>query len=325
MGFWAFAVVVEFCRKGSQLWKLALLQAFAFSVTAVLSAFVVDWKQGLATLALVSCHRSTYSRESVRPQELVRVFFLLAAAAIAVIVLLATNRTEGMVLSRPPIEFCTKANCTNFTFPFDGLEGNSLGFCGMSWPMGEHDSVSDRCEDTSLGIVDFGQLAMIASYTPNKAQLDEVLATYLPGWRRAPKGTHVYDIEKGRRNTFVHLVRGNTSVIAVRGTSSVAEMMQDLTFWLPVGFMQVFHKLGPTLYSMRSILLESAEASTSHRERIIADIIKYVHEAKEGAYKDHTMYLTGHSLGGGLAAIVGSIMKIKAITFSAPGLQRRRS
>ena len=49
-------------------------------------------------------------------------------------------------------------------------------------------------------------------------------------------------------------------------------------------------------------------------------ILEFVRSLKE---KDREVVLTGHSLGGGLARIVGSIEQVPSVVFSPPGFRKR--
>jgi len=182
-------------------------------------------------------------------------------------------------------------------------------------------TVSDRCADTSLTITDFGQLSTVAGYLRNQTSVNRVIEKYLPGWEIVYQ--QEYNIENGSRSTFLHLARGKTSVIAVRGTSSAVEVLQDLNFWMPVGFMQIARKLGPSLFSTRGIILMTTVNRDLKRTRALSDLVAYIAFAT-GPFSDRaddTWYFTGHSLGGGLATALGSIFNKSAITFSAPGLK----
>jgi len=180
-------------------------------------------------------------------------------------------------------------------------------------------TVSDRCNDTMLSVVDFGQISSIAGYLQNTTQVNLVLGEYLPGWHVVY--SQVYNVSNTGRTSFIHIARGATSIIAVRGTSSVVEVLEDLNFWMPVGFLQLASSFGPSFYSTRSILqtLTSGER-TSYRKSAFFDLVEYVGSVKNDTL-GHTLYITGHSLGGGIAAAIGGIYDIPAVTFSAPGLK----
>lgn len=127
-----------------------------------------------------------------------------------------------------------------------------------------------------------------------------------------------YDVVLGTLNTFMHFRRGTTSVVSIRGTSSASEVLQDANFWMPAAFLQMAQVLGPSLFSIRSILSVITGSYTQFRAATLEDILPYVRGLVDNS--SETVYLTGHSLGGGLADAMGGILGIPAVTFSAPGI-----
>jgi hypothetical protein len=180
-----------------------------------------------------------------------------------------------------------------------------------------NDTLSDQCADTVLTVADFAHLSRVPYYMENPWKVNAMLKHYFPGWT-------IYRWKKytdPMRNSLLHLRRGNTDVITVRGTYSAAEALQDLNLWMPAGFLQLARIIGPSLFSLRSILELINFGVTPYRQSQWKGLYNYVKEAKTNATQAKRMlYLTGHSLGGGLAAAVGGSLRIRAVTFSAPGL-----
>jgi len=264
-------------------------------------------------------------------------FFLSIAFSIAVLTIVSHSYNGGGVFGNPSLEFChdPKQPCTPVYFPLHGFGpeyAEPYEFCGLSWPLGrnrtfgpesELGTVSDKCEDTRLTVTDFGQLSSVAGYLGEKRGSDRAnitIAYNLPGWDIVHR--QVYNTSGGKTTSFVHMRRGTTDVIAVRGTSSAVEALQDLNLWMPVAFLQMARSMGPSLYSMRTVLGTLMSANDEDRSEFFQELMNYSRALvkHERDKLNHTLYMTGHSLGGGLATAVGTAVGIPAITFSAPGL-----
>jgi len=192
---------------------------------------------------------------------------------------------------------------------------------------GQHDNISDtvsrRCNDTKLTIADFGHLSMLASYIPHQERVEQFRERYLPGWQVKSWKHYNVSTTDHVRNTFAHIQRGGTHVIAVRGTSSVAEVLQDLNFYLPVGFLLLVRILGPSVFNMSQLLefmdfYQRDDDNSRHYQ--LLDLWNETRLVHDSLLPGEKLFLTGHSLGGGLAQAMGGIFDVPAVTFSAPGL-----
>lgn len=117
----------------------------------------------------------------------------------------------------------------------------------------------------------------------------------------------------------MHLKRNNTSVITIRGTSSAAEVLQDANFWTPVVVLQLAQVMGPSLFNIDGIMNLTTRARTRSRENQLENLYNYTRDLANNT--DEVIYLTGHSLGGGLASAIGGMLNLSAVVFSAPGIQ----
>lgn len=254
------------------------------------------------------------------------IFFTIIVLAIATTTLLASLTNTGFAFGNPRLEWChDEPNCSEFQYPLHGTQ-RSYDFCGLSWPMGpnisgadEVGTVSDQCNDTKLNVVDFGQIATVAGYLPNLTKVNLTIEKYLPGWTTVY--SQAYNTSNGNFTSFIHLMRGTTGVIAVRGTSSAVEILEDFNIWLPVGFLQLLTKLGPSMISIRSLLLMLTRGKTAYRQRPFQQLVSYTQRLLDSYQTPQRLYITGHSLGGGIATAIGAIFDIPAITFSAPGMK----
>jgi len=337
LGLWNFFIMIFACFCRHHLWILSLLQTVLFGLCALFAAIWNRPKDLLSsgydsTLVLMLVTQlGNWRLAKTKAFTCSATFFLTLALFIAVLTMLSHSYSTGMVFGNPHIEFClpdevAAGTCTPVEFPLYGVRPR-YEFCGMSWRMGRNTTpghegkkgtVSDKCHDTRLSIADFGQISTIAGYLPNISKVKLVLHYNLPGW--TPVHQQIYNLSNGSFTTFIHLRRGSTDVVAVRGTSSAVEALQDLNLWMPVAFLQMARSMGPSLYSTKSVLQTLQHGSQDYRSESFSDLVKYMRDLNETFGHNHTIYMTGHSLGGGLATAVGAALHIPAITFSAPGL-----
>lgn len=182
-------------------------------------------------------------------------------------------------------------------------------------------TVSDKCNDTRLSIIDFAQMSSIAYYLPNASLVESIMEETLPGWDIVH--TKVYNTTNASFTTYMHLRRANTHVIALQGTWSAIEMLQDVNVWMPAAIVQFARSLGPSLFSVRDILMLIAPhfQQIAQNDTFFDGLVDYTRTVKQGLKENDKIYITGHSLGGGLAKVVGAMLHLQAITFSPPGLE----
>jgi len=219
--------------------------------------------------------------------------------------------------------FCRQGqeDCTNFKFPVIGSR-QPYGMCGLSWPIDRTENgtttVSTRCHDTSLTLVDFGALSKMAYL--NDTTLNISLVEYFPGWQLVH--FEEYQPSDGSLTRFFHIRRNHTSIFAVRGTDSAIETLQDISIWTPVVFAQFASWLGPSFIDIPKYVHMITVFNKAGDDRYgFQDLIDYVNGTLQNSTDSQpTYYITGHSLGGGVAKVIGGLLNITAITFSAPGL-----
>lgn len=335
MAYWC-TMVMAVCLCYAEFWKFMLAQYLCFAfVSVLLSAHFGSGRCGWTvfwTIFFMLAAQFGMSRHGRTRSHVVFLnFFTIYITIIAAIAFTTAADDSGLDIPDTEPEWCEKKDgrCKEYEFPLYGLQGDNdyqYSFCGLSWPMGvsKNDSaklgtVSERCSDTRLTLADFGHFARLPYLLPNETAVNTFMDKYLPGWD-VQKPFHHFTVKGTSKTTFVHIRRhnSNTSVVAIRGTSSVAEIFQDVNFWMPSAFLQVAQILGPSLFNIRGILPFMTGHFPEYRDEQIAKLMNYTRDLTKA--KNETVYVTGHSLGGGLATMVGGMLNIPAVTFSAPGI-----
>eukprot|EP00928_Gymnodinium_smaydae_P034317 TRINITY_DN24351_c0_g3_i1.p1 TRINITY_DN24351_c0_g3~~TRINITY_DN24351_c0_g3_i1.p1 ORF type:complete len:1096 (-),score=153.83 TRINITY_DN24351_c0_g3_i1:175-3420(-) len=322
----------------SSLWKFVLAQCATFAVVAIVSLTCeYGWEGFVQATTIILLTQLGLTRRSVQKSKIIVFgFFTIVFVVIATATFLTAASTTGM--NRKVKSFSWKCvsddpSCVEFAFPLRGSR-TPYGFCSMSWPMGydKHgtsDTVSDRCGDTRLSLIDFGEMAGMAYHLPNVSATNVVLNKFFPGWKLVYWQAFNTGKDKQTYTTFLHLRRGKTSVIAVRGTYSAAEVLQDLNYYMPAAFLNLASLLGPSVFDSTGLLLEMQHRNivlwglgkigpeTTERDQF-RDLLEYV-RGQQSELHGEQIYITGHSLGGGLAQVVASLLNLTSVTFSAPG------
>lgn len=145
------------------------------------------------------------------------------------------------------------------------------------------------------------------------------------------EGTDLGDWQYVRRNdelvdhqVWVELFfpKTNMTVVAVRGTATATDALEDLHFWFGVTIMQAanvfipFLKQLPTDFVVEMLSLNFF--SSVMPPPVYAELLEYVVGLKQRV--GDNLVLTGHSLGGAMAGMVGAVTKTPAVSFSGPGL-----
>uniref|UniRef100_K3WLR8 Fungal lipase-type domain-containing protein n=1 Tax=Globisporangium ultimum (strain ATCC 200006 / CBS 805.95 / DAOM BR144) TaxID=431595 RepID=K3WLR8_GLOUD len=179
-----------------------------------------------------------------------------------------------------------------------------------------------------LSLVDLGLLAEAAYFNPLSNDTDQFVATMFaesfPGVVvRLPE----LNTKTGSKLDFfeTYFPSLNTSVISVRGTDiwRFTDFIEDVKmFFEPVVF-AILSAIFPTIRIWPDVTFSTlielyseliALCGLQHESWYYHELLEYVN-----SIQDRDVLLTGHSMGGGIARLVGSIVEKQSITFSPPG------
>ncbi|EGZ23745.1 hypothetical protein PHYSODRAFT_324935 [Phytophthora sojae] len=176
----------------------------------------------------------------------------------------------------------------------------------------------------SLNIVDFALIAD-AVYGWNTA-------VQVKSFNQRFNGTELGDWEYVARNNEdaghqvwaeLYFPTINMTVIAVRGTATATDALEDLHYWFGVSVMQAANIFFPFLKQLPSEfvveMLSMKFLRTIMPPPVYSELLDHVNVVRKRVGGDH-LVLTGHSLGGAMAAMVGAKTHTPAVSFSGPGL-----
>lgn len=174
-----------------------------------------------------------------------------------------------------------------------------------------------------LTVLDFALIADAAygnTTEKHKSSLDNRFnGTALGNWTYVTRNDETKDHQVWMELYFPEV---NMTVIAVRGTASAADALEDLHYWFGITIMQAVDVFVPFLKQLPRafvVKLLSMDLITSVMpEPVYIPLLKHVEEVR--ARVGDNLVLTGHSLGGAMAAMVGAKTQTRAVSFSGPGL-----
>mmetsp|Transcript_140953 Transcript_140953/g.438187 ORF Transcript_140953/g.438187 Transcript_140953/m.438187 type:complete len:391 (+) Transcript_140953:194-1366(+) len=295
-------------------WWIGLSEAFVIWLVVVLiSPGVPDL---LLTLLLACLHQFGLRRSMHRGARLVKVINALMYGILVIIV-------GATLLSVAPAEdsgwSAFSAGARNYTIAYKDVRGRGI-MCEGRYASGQ--------EGVSFSLGDFALWSALAYESPRA--MPSALQHFFPGWKIAHKriASDIHRKFTGDWTTFFEYSdpSNSTSIVAIRGTDTILDVLNDINIWLTAGLMEGFEIIGP--WMLASISQVVADLSTLVRgsgssKEHFAELLAYVrHRVKEEPKRQ--FYITGHSLGGGLAKLVSTQTNIQAVTFMAPGVERTR-
>lgn len=117
----------------------------------------------------------------------------------------------------------------------------------------------------------------------------------------------------------------NGCIVSVRGTHNSQDYLEDAQIWMLVATLQLTSSIGPFAslwpeWALRYFVRGASRLSMPHSSSLTYYYPLDTHIEKMKRDNCTFIVLTGHSLGGGLAKIVGGKQHLDSITFSSPGI-----
>jgi len=305
--------------EGNGAWIIAILEGLVvWTAVAVLQfSFRSEEELGFLTLGMIVAHEFGLRRcntQGYRIQKFVLAllfFYLLMVVALVVI-----TSTSLMQPSATSDWSQFKPGGKNYTIPYK--DTSQLGLqCDLRFDSGQ--------SGQGLSIGDFALLSSLAYESPHT--LEASLQHFFPGWKlkyeRIAQEKEINGTSKTADDwtTFFEFANEDesVSVVAIRGTDSTLDILSDINLWAPAAFLQLFELVGPWM---------SIGVSQAIAYLVLKPLDQYYNQlmshtaTQQKKHPERTWYMTGHSLGGGLAKLVGGQLGIEAITFMAPGVER---
>eukprot|EP00928_Gymnodinium_smaydae_P012156 TRINITY_DN1441_c0_g1_i3.p1 TRINITY_DN1441_c0_g1~~TRINITY_DN1441_c0_g1_i3.p1 ORF type:complete len:609 (-),score=73.16 TRINITY_DN1441_c0_g1_i3:256-2082(-) len=201
-------------------------------------------------------------------------------------------------------------------------DGSEYPLCRMQF--GKHD-VSEEKRLTPLDVLAFARAAYAKTEQGVKHHIWN--ATHGTALEDGVVLEELEDPQTVGRWAIIKIPASKTRVLAVRGTVTTADAMADADLWAGVHLVQSFNKIVPILETIPTKLTKKLVSSTSMRSmlgepRIWTRLLAAAERAKRKSDEENYAFVvTGHSLGGGLAQIVGASLHAQTLVFSPVGVK----
>ncbi|RLN50164.1 hypothetical protein BBJ29_008974 [Phytophthora kernoviae] len=174
-----------------------------------------------------------------------------------------------------------------------------------------------------LSVLDLALMADAVYGTTTEIQKDAMEnrfnGTELEDWKYVARNNESTD---GQNWMEVYFPAVNMTVIAVRGTASATDALEDMHFWFGICIMQAINVFVPFLKQLPRAfvvrLLSMNLISAIMPSPVFTDLLNHAVDTR--ARVGDNLVITGHSLGGAIAAMIGAKTKTNAVSFSGPGL-----
>ncbi|KAL4137160.1 hypothetical protein PRIC2_000682 [Phytophthora ramorum] len=157
------------------------------------------------------------------------------------------------------------------------------------------------------------------TYIQKSALENRFNGTELENWKYVARNNESTD---GQTWMEIYFPSANMTVIAVRGTASATDALEDMHFWFGICIMQAANVFVPFLKQLpRTFVVRMLSMNLiSHvmPSPVYTDLLNHAVDTR--ARVGNNLVITGHSLGGAIAAMIGAKTKTSAVSFSGPGL-----
>jgi len=305
-------------------WLINLLEAFGMTVIVL---YFDSW-YAVGTFMMAFAVQFTLARQHLKTWRVL--LWMTLALQVTLVAIVAASMMAVRQGKGEYSNFCDPSKPECHYFHTHELPPRSFAtsypFCEMKFPVsGRHSRVLQE----TLSLSQFAMFSALA-YERNQT-FEESLQRWFPGWQTLySRRIDVMNPDSVQKDwtTFFELANpiNETSVFAVRGTHLPLEILQDLNIWSPIAIPQIASFIGPDLTSVAAqavLVLSTALYGKWMQKQYYSELLKYVTDRK-ASDPNRRFYITGHSLGGGLAQLVSMETDIPAITFSSPGVAATR-
>mmetsp|Transcript_56692 Transcript_56692/g.145917 ORF Transcript_56692/g.145917 Transcript_56692/m.145917 type:complete len:597 (-) Transcript_56692:69-1859(-) len=192
--------------------------------------------------------------------------------------------------------------------------------CMMHW------GHPDMEEQDRLTAVDLTAIAE-AIYSKDKEEVEQKLARDFA--RTDLEDVKLEDIEENfnaiGRWGVVTFPKAKLKVFVIRGTLTTHDVLADVDMWCAVSVLQMMSRLVPLIHllphkTISDLLRNAVVNKWIGGPSVWTAVLDRARRLKEESMKDgYQVVVTGHSLGGGIAAIVGADTQLPTLAISPPG------